>query len=273
MLSVYVWYFVNLCQIILHSVRFVSTMNLTNTQMYFIQAKMKNIFFASVLILLQFMAHAQDAGLSVSVAAGPSISLRKFATQISGQTRAELAGNGWAGQLNVNYNVWRSLGITAQVSYNQNATRTEPLIKSAGDYNITDPVVLAKNWDALNFMAGPTLRLLDRTLVFDGRLLAGYSIVNSPEFLITGKFSSRDATIQTLTNPASAFAFGMGSTLGYNFNDRLSVVVNADYMQSSMTFKDIVSKISLVGINQSLTRTEDQTVGLLNVTAGVKFSF
>jgi hypothetical protein len=235
---------------------------------------MKSTFFiVSIFILSQVVAIAQDSGLSVSMAAGPSISLRKFATQISGQTRAELAGNGWAGQLNINYNVWRSLGITAQVSYNQNTTRTEPLVKSAGDYNIIDPVVVAKNWDALNFLAGPTLRVLDRSLTFDGRLLVGYSTVNSPEFMITGKFSNRDATIQTLTNPASGFAFGIGSTLGYSFSDRLGVVVNADYIQSSMTFKDIVSKISLVGINQVLNRTEDQTVGLLNVTAGVKFSF
>jgi hypothetical protein len=64
---------------------------------------MKSFYCATILFLLSFCLHAQQPKFWISASAGPSISLRNLATQITGSSRAQLAGNGWTGTVGIGY--------------------------------------------------------------------------------------------------------------------------------------------------------------------------
>ena len=233
-------------------------------------------FFVIFLLFLQ-TAFAQDEGrFSISLAAGPSISLRKVATKITGTQRGELAGDGWAAQAGATYRFLRNFGITARLNYNQNTTRKEGIeLLAINSYNIANPNVSnAENWDALSLLVGPSVHVFIGKLALEGRLMGGYASVKGPDFAVSGKFSGRDISVVTSTKTAQSLAFGIGGTLRLALSNRFSIALNSDYTQANAEFKNVENQLKVAGM--SVTPTSPiitQNVGILNVTGGIVLSF
>jgi hypothetical protein len=222
-------------------------------------------------------AQAQDFNrFSLNLAVGKSLSVRQLATQVFGETRGELAGDGVGGQVIAAYYPTRRLGIALRGSYNQNKTREEGIQSIAlKQYNVVNPVVeSAEDWNVLSAMIGPSLRLGGDRLGLEGRLLVGYAIVNSPTFITTGRFQTYDIRIQTLSQKASDLAYGAGATLNIGISGGIALVINADASLISTTFKNVSNQVTTTGfpaLNQLVDI--DQNVGVVNVTGGLRFSF
>lgn len=220
---------------------------------------------------------AQDFDrFSLNLAVGKSLSVRQLATQVFGETRGELAGDGVGGQVIAAYYPTRRLGIALRGSYNQNKTREEGIQSIAlKQYNVVNPVVeSAEDWNVLSAMIGPSLRLGGDRLGLEGRLLVGYAIVNSPTFITTGRFQTYDIRIQTLSQKASDLAYGAGATLNIGISGGIALVINADASLISTTFKNVSNQVTTTGfpaLNQLVDI--DQNVGVVNVTGGLRFSF
>ncbi|MFN8349252.1 MAG: hypothetical protein U0X91_29900 [Spirosomataceae bacterium] len=222
-------------------------------------------------------AQAQDFDrFSLHVAGGKSLSVRELATKVFGETRGELAGDGIAAQVTASYYPTRRLGIALRGSYNQNRTRQEGIIMIAqNQYNVINPVVeSAQDWNVMSAMIGPSLRLGGDKLNLEGRLLVGYAMVNSPNFITTGRFQTYDIRIQTYTKKASDIAYGAGATLGIGIVRGIALVFNADAGLISTTFKSVNNEVTTAGF-PTLNQTFDiqQNVGVVNVTGGLRFSF
>ncbi len=220
---------------------------------------------------------AQDYDrFALNIAGGKSLSVRELATQVFGETRGELAGDGIGAQVVVAYYPTRRLGIALRGSYNQNQTREEGIKGIAlNQYNVVNPIVeSSEDWNVLSGMIGPSLRLGGHRLGFEGRLLVGYAIVNSPTFVTTGRFQTYDIRIQTLSQKASDLAYGAGATLNIGISRGIALVVNADASLISTTFKNVSNQVTTAGfppLNQLVDI--DQNVGVVNVTGGLRFSF
>ena len=232
-----------------------------------------SVFF---LFFLQTVLAQDENRFSVSLAAGPSISLRKVATKVTGTQRGELAGDGWAAQAGVTYRFLRNFGITARLSYNQNSTRKEGIeLVAINNYNIANPnVANAADWSALSLLAGPSVHIFIGKLALEGRLVGGYASVKGPDFSVSGKLAGRDISVVTSTKTAQNFAFGIGGTLRFALSNHFSVALNGDYTQANAEFKSVENQVKVSGI--SITPTSPvitQNVGVLNVTGGIVLSF
>lgn len=229
------------------------------------------------LVMAICAAQAQDFDrFSLNLAVGKSLSVRELATKVFGETRGELAGDGVGGQAIVAYYPTRRLGIALRGSYNQNKTREEGIQSIAlKQYNVANPVVeSAEDWNVASAMIGPSLRLGGHRLGFEGRLLVGYAIVNSPTFVTTGRFQTYDIRIQTLSQKASDLAYGAGATLNIGISGGIALVINADASLISTTFKNVSNQVTTTGfpaLNQLVDI--DQNVGVVNITGGLRFSF
>lgn len=220
---------------------------------------------------------AQDFDrFSLNIAGGKSLSVRKLATEVFGETRGELAGDGFGGQVIAAYYPTRRLGIAVRGSYNQNLTRKEGITLIAqNQYNVANPVVESANdWNVISAMIGPTLRLGGNRLGLEGRLLVGYALVNSPAFVTTGRFQTFDVRIQTQSQKASDLAYGAGATLNIGITGGIALVVNADASLVSTTFKNVNNQVTTAGF-PPLNQLVDikQNVGVVNITGGLRFSF
>ncbi len=239
---------------------------------------MKTLIFSVLLTtLLGLNCQAQaEPKFSISWAGGPSISLRKLYQQVSDNDRGELAGDGWAGQVGLNYRLFRNLGIAARVNYNQNKTREEGIAKVAlYQYNITNPTIIEnKDWASISALIGPSFHFyIGQKIVIEGRLMGGYAVVTGPKFELNGVFAGRDLNIKTTTNDAQNWALGAGGTLRYILSNRVSVVVNSDFIQANMLFKNISNTVTASGLTSNPTTEISQKVGYLNVSAGLQLGF
>lgn len=233
---------------------------------------MKSFYCTTILSFLSFCLHAQQPKFWISASAGPSISLRNLATQITGSSRAQLAGNGWTGTVGVGYQFNKWLGVTARANYNQNQTRTEPIEQIAIDYKFVNPTITANDWSVLGFVGGPSLHWQPGRLMFDGSAVAGYAFVKSPSFIVKGTFEGRDSSVDTKNGESQGFAFGLSGRAGLSLSKTVTLFVQGDYLQSSMTF-DVKSMVQIGSRSSEIARVEDQTVGVFNVSSGLKFSF
>jgi len=220
---------------------------------------------------------AQDFDrFSLNIAGGKSLSVRQLATKVFGETRGELAGDGFVGQVIAAFYPTQRLGIAVRGSYNQNKTRQEGIILIAqNQYNVVNPAVEStEDWNVMSAMIGPTLRLGGNRLGLEGRLLVGYAMVNSPTFVTTGRFQTYDIRIQTLSQKASDLAYGAGATLNVGITGGIALVINADASLISTTFKNVNNQVTTAGfppLNQLVDI--DQNVGVVNITGGLRFSF
>lgn len=234
-------------------------------------------FTSTFLLILLFakVSYSQDhPRFSLTLSAGPSISLREVAAKITSSPRAQLAGNGLAGQIGLDMRVWRAIGLTARVNYNQNETRKEPLEVQAGYYNLTNLDITAQKWSGLSAMAGPTLTKQWGIFGLQGRLLGGYVVVDSPQFVINGLLGNRPARIEADSKQGKDLAFGAGATVFINLSKNFGLVINGDATYTNVEFKEVVTRVTLNnGITTPITTTESQNVGILNVTGGLRFSF
>jgi hypothetical protein len=234
---------------------------------------MRTLF--TVLILsLASITFAQESRFSISASIGPSISLRKLAARITNERRAQLAGNGLALQGGMSYRLNRRWGITARANYDDNETRTEAIRDIiTADYNLTDVTAEANNWAAASVLIGPSLGWEWGRVGIEGRLMGGYAYVRSPQFKITGKLGGAEAIVETQSRTAGGIAAGAGGTMSIGLLQWLSLVFNVDAVYSTAEFKDIPTKLTFGGRDAQLFQTEKQSVGVLNVTAGLRLSF
>jgi hypothetical protein len=232
------------------------------------------LIFAFVNLLSTTVYGQETPRFAFTFSAGPSVSLRKIAEKITPSPRAQLAGNGLAGQIGLDARLWKAIGLTARVNYNQNETRKEPLEVQAGYYNLTNLDITAQKWSGFSLMAGPTLTKHWGVFGLQGRLLAGYVMVNSPQFTINGLLGNRAARIEADSKQGQDIAYGAGATVFINLSKKFGLVINSDATYTNVEFAEVVTRVTLNnGVTTPITTTESQNVGILNITGGLRFSF
>ena len=229
------------------------------------------------LIIISFIGHSQNLKkISIDVSAGKSVALRELATKVFGVSRGELADDGVAVQTMVSYYPWRHIGFAGRVAYNDNKTRHQGIILIAsGQYNVINPVVESVgNWSVLCGMIGPTLRIGSPKLGVEGRLLVGYATVNSPTFSTSGQVQGVNILVKTFSQNAKDIAYGAGATLYVGLTKNLAFTANADATFVDTVFKGVKNQITSANL-PIIERNADiaQSVGVLNITGGLRFSF
>ena len=190
------------------------------------------IIFAFLISLSAFCQ--EEPRFSISVAVGKSLSLREAYTKLTGDQRGELAGDGLAAQLGLNYRFFKYIGLAARMTYNQNHTREEGIaLVALYQYNISSPTISDnKDWTALSAMIGPSLSFELGRLGFEGRILAGYCAVKGPDFSLSGLFSGRKISAENVTGTAKSFGYGAGASLSFKIIPSVSIIANADFAKT-----------------------------------------
>ncbi|MFN4146761.1 MAG: hypothetical protein ACK4GN_13125 [Runella sp.] len=241
-----------------------------------ISALIKYCFF---LFCISQAAFAQPSTrFSMNFSGGKSLPLYRLATEVFGETNGELAGGGVAGQFLVAYYPSKRLGLAGRVSYNLNGTRPEGITNvAAKQYGVSNTVVeLAKNWRSISAMIGPTLRLGGDRLGLEGRLLIGYAQVQSPSFRVTGVIQNVNVRVETDPSEASDWAYGAGATLSLGLTKNIALVANADATLINTVFIDVNNTITTISSSPRTTTVQTnikQSVGILNLMGGLRFSF
>ncbi len=237
---------------------------------------MKNYSLTILAFLISLSALCQEEPrFSISVAGGKSLSLRKAYTKLTGDQRGELAGDGLAAQLGLNYRFLKHIGLAARMTYNQNHTREEGIALVAWtQYNISNPTITDnKDWVAVSAMIGPYLSFELGRLGFEGRILAGYCAVKGPDFSLSGLFLGRGISAVNVTGTAKNFGYGAGATLSFKIVPSVSIIANADFAKTDVVFKNASGIATSGSIIVPQNYIISQTIGVMNVTGGLKFSF
>lgn len=131
--------------------------------------------------------------------------------------------------------------------------------------------VKGDGWSSGGVMAGVySVYPLDQkgTAIFELKTLAGFMTTASP--LVDMRFSSSEGSGWVRQHSATATAFSYLVSLGMRFNtgNRMSFMLNADYMDYSPNFKNVRITTSM-GTKETHNMT--QKIQTINISAGIAF--
>ena len=132
----------------------------------------------------------------------------------------------------------------------------------------------ATNYYSGQYMVGPFISVGGDNFKFNVRVLVGLITCSSPTFTSSGTFFGSTVTDVQSGNDGSGFGYQFGAGIKYNFTSSMGLLVNVDYVGSTITYtgyKDVQTS----GSNSTTTTntTLKQTMGYNNITASVGIAF
>jgi len=198
---------------------------------------------AAFITLLTFNANAQQVKSYIGVFGGLSTPTGQFSKSDYGEiyhenNKAGYAKNGFTFGLDGAYYFYKNLGIAGTVSYqDQGGLSSKDVANLAAGYTDgfavdNSTVTATKRYRNLNVLVGPQYSFVFSKLILDVRAVGGLiKSFSTPETKVdleddpTHTFYQRSST-------ASAFAYGGGLGLRYNFTSKLGIALRGNYLNS-----------------------------------------
>jgi hypothetical protein len=142
--------------------------------------------------------------------------------------------------------------------------------------NIKSPETFtANNYYIGQYLVGPVLSFGDK-LKLNIRVLVG--LVTSNATVITetnGQSGGAEASFTRTGNPGSGFGYNFGAGIKYNFNDKMGLLVNVDYLGSTLSYTGYGQSSTFFGTTSSTTNTtlkQTMALGMVNASVGIAFN-
>jgi hypothetical protein len=226
---------------------------------------------AKVMAQKAFILARQPKNGFVSVGAGLSLPLGRFADGSATTPGAGLALRGHATHIAIGYRVLGPVGLMVRAEQSQLTMQTSQLPdrQRVGTWQAT-----AGHWQTTAFMAGPFVHIpLDRFSI-DARFLAGQVLAVCPEVKLAGQIPfDGPQTIRTAEARSVAFACGAGISVRYRLGRVIAVQINADYSQADVPFMDMRTIAESGSRSQITVANSRQHIQTLSASAGFTFLF
>ncbi|MCC6690437.1 MAG: outer membrane beta-barrel protein [Bacteroidia bacterium] len=217
------------------------------------------------------------AFVGISVGAGVPLSSYVKADTIEGAGYAKI---GVHFNLSAGVKLMPYIGVMALAGGTINGFNTSAYAKQ--DTSKYAPSYSAKPYYLGQYLAGPFVYFTDgETYDITIKTLAGLTMVTFP--LITATSSSPGWNqVQTKERPNSkSFGYCVGVGVNFRLTDRIGMMVNLDYFGTNVKYSNEKTTTNvdffLTGIKASSTsnnpKTNTQSIGILNVSAGVALLF
>lgn len=229
-------------------------------------------------LLLPLASFAQDKNM-ISLAGGYSLPLGSFASKQFSDPKAGLAGPGAYAQLSYERKLasWYGLRLTGSLNINQ--TDAQPLIDEYSTL-LTNPQSYTwkketSPWQLGALLLGPSAYLPLGIVELEGHLQAGLVFAKSPSVTALGTSSagSPEAEGRVAQASTSVFGFGAGASVRFRLSDNLRLQITADAIGADVELKDLPTYRRLGNLVLEGTESRQRFVSVVNVGAGLVFSF
>ena len=232
--------------------------------------KYLRVFLLSI-IILPFISFAQKDELLIGLSVGVNNPIGDFASNEWSinedntlETQGEFAKLGTAFDLSANYRIGYYFGFSARILGGTNKIDTKEYSNALNtviadyDYQLT---IASKGWGNMGILAGAYVVIPINDLYIDWRFMAGYANLFSPSMRyyvndLEGNPAYADPFVTEKYN-AGGFAYDLGMGLKYKFASNKFLLVNGDYIGSSVQKNNISTLSPKIQNDGSIIMEED----------------
>lgn len=221
-----------------------------------------------------FILSRQEKKGFLSLSAGGSMPVGRFASCSPIDEKAGLAGDGMAVSVSAGYRFVGPIGLMIRGEQHRNAVQTHALIDALYRSESDVWTAQADQWSITTVMGGPYISLPFGRVSLDARLLAGRATAVLPGTSMAGNFGNVDVAVKTTGSQSTATALGGGLSLRYRLGRSLSLHLNTDYTRSQLKFDNLTSTAwSSNGRSESSLYSSGRVIDVVSLSGGVAILF
>jgi len=242
---------------------------------------MKYLRFAIFILLIQSkygIAQQPVVGLSVQVSFGASIPVGTFGSkspnELYSDNQPKASGLAEAGpliQLNINYQIKQSFGISFLISGQQNKQNSAAFQSDISQtLNSSDQFVVTTNsWQILKILAGGfyDLTITKEKLYFRPKVLIGILKTSLPAYSFYDRTSFSYSGNQKDNPLPWAFSYDLGGDLQWWFSKKMFIAVGLDYSHAGP------KGYNFSVLNITTHQNTKIPISLINATVGIGYGF
>ncbi len=226
------------------------------------------------LCLLSIEISAQKPQSFLGLSGGVAIPQNDFASDDTDSKESGFAKTGFGFKVTYDYRMSYNFGIAGVLIINSNPWNDEALFDGIiKDSILSNQLSISKsNWSTFGMLAGPFLYLpVNDAISIDMRMLIGFYNAFAPEIIVSGTLANgENFSLRLLKYNGIGFVWDLGTTLRVKITDKKYFIVGADYLSSTIHFKDI-DRADDNG--QIITESFSQQFTTISVMAGLCFTF
>ena len=233
---------------------------------------MKKNLFLLLVILFNFLQGFSQNKSMVSISMGPSFAVGNFANKNPNNSTSGIATTGVVFDIHFTHLLNENLGIAAILRGQSNATDAKAIEDEMKKmYPQVQWSVQSNYWGIGGLLFGGfgTWPLYNKCS-FDAKFLIGIANATSPEITITGKSALSTEWVKQNSTPSNTFAFMPGVGLNVHPTNRISILLNLDYLLANPDFIN-VNTYSSTG--QLVKYAFSQKMETINISLGFGWHF
>lgn len=225
---------------------------------------------------------SSDSKLTIGISVGAALPMsaygaKKSDTASSVKNDSTHIQNGFAStgfhfDVNASYMIAGPVGVEVMLGGNLNSFDNATYMTVN---NIKSPATFSGNsYYVGQYLVGPVLSF-GQQLKINVRVLVGLVTTNASTQTETNGASGGAAESFTYTgNAGSGFGYNVGAGIKYNFNDKMGLLVNVDYLGSSISYTGYKESDSgfFSGSVTNTTLKSTMALGMINATVGIAFN-
>ncbi|HWY99052.1 MAG TPA: hypothetical protein VNY36_08210 [Bacteroidia bacterium] len=223
-----------------------------------------------------------DSKLTIGISVGAALPMGDYAKKdttglaSSSDTTKTSRGAGWANtgfhfDVTASYMFSDHIGAQLMIGGNLNSFDNATYMTA---YGYKSPITYTQNnWYVGQYLVGPVLSFGDK-LKINIRVLVGYVASGAPTATQSNgqSGSSGYSVTNTADGGGSGFGYNFGAGIKYNFTDKMGLLVNVDYLGSSLLYTGYKVSGNYYGFNVDGSHPTIKTamaLGILNASVGL----
>lgn len=244
--------------------------------------KMKKVYTSVIAMLITGMSFGQQTFILshidhrgfINLAGGVSMPVKSLMKGDPTAPSDVSALRGTSMHVSAGYRLSRRFGLMGSFTNCLNESSTQKLVQniqtshSGGSWSVS-----GGTWNCSHFMAGPYMTFSKGLLMFDARLLGGYSWIDRPSTELKGQFYDVPLTIKTYQTKSGSFSAGAGTSIRVKVMRNFSLAVHADYISTRASYNNLTSTLTIGEDKVDDKIREVHPIGLLSFGGGLSLLF
>jgi hypothetical protein len=243
---------------------------------------MKKVYTSVIAMLITGMSFGQQTFILshidhrgfINLAGGVSMPVKSLMKGDPTAPSDVSALRGTSMHVSAGYRLSRRFGVMGSFTNCLNESSTQKLVQniqtshSGGSWSVS-----GGTWNCSHFMAGPYMTFSKGLLMFDTRLLGGYSWIDRPSTELKGQFYDVPLTIKTYQTKSGSFSAGAGTSIRVKVMRNFSLAVHADYISTRASYNNLTSTLIIGEDKVDDKIREVHPIGLLSFGGGLSLLF
>ena len=243
---------------------------------------MKKVYTSVIAMLITGMSFGQQTFILshidhrgfINLAGGVSMPVKSLMKGDPTAPSDVSALRGTSMHVSAGYRLSRRFGVMGSFTNCLNESSTQKLVQniqtshSGGSWSVS-----GGTWNCSHFMAGPYMTFSKGLLMFDTRLLGGYSWIDRPSTELKGQFYDVPLTIKTYQTKSGSFSAGVGTSIRVKVMRNFSLAVHADYISTRASYNNLTSTLIIGEDKVDDKIREVHPIGLLSFGGGLSLLF